>query len=187
VANYPAHSGLLQFSSNLCSKLRLEAKEPPDTPVPHQRSSNRGDPCQLHIELNAFSELEERELARHFVGIGTDGAAVLVLQGCHKDLQTRFQKKLTLIMCFHCTGHGVDLAAQALSQCTIADEVIKACTKSTAEYFHGGNRLLRIEQCRDQPGVNKVTLKTVASTRWMSHRNVIDRAYVLLPAFFFYT
>lgn len=39
-----------------------------------------------------------------------------------------------------------------------------------------------MEQCRDDLGLNKLSLKTVASTRWMSHRAVIDQVYELLPA-----
>jgi hypothetical protein len=135
---------------------------------------------QLYTELSTFSGLEEYELARRFVGIGTDGAAVL--QGCHKGVQTRFQTKFPFMVGFHCMAHRVDLAAKAISKSTLASDTIKACTKSTAEYAHGGNRLLRMEQCRDELGLKKLTLKTVAATRWMSHRAVIDRVYDLLPA-----
>jgi hypothetical protein len=40
---------------------------------------------QLQEELTVFSGWQEAELVKHFVGIGTDGAAVL--QGCHNGVQ----------------------------------------------------------------------------------------------------
>jgi hypothetical protein len=65
------------------------------------------------MELTSFSELDECELARRFVGTGTDGAAVLL--GSHKGVQTRFQMKFPFMPGFHCMAHRVDLAAKALS------------------------------------------------------------------------
>lgn len=74
---------------------------------------------QVHTVITSFSGLEEHDLVCRLVGIGTDGAAVL--QGCHKGVQTRFQKKFPFMVGFHCMAHRVDLA---ISKSTIADEAI---------------------------------------------------------------
>jgi hypothetical protein len=79
-------------------------------------------------------------------------------------------------------AHRVDLAAKAISSSHCAKLGVDACSSVAASYGWGGERLQKLHKCRDELGLRKVTLKSVAETRWVSYAAVIDRVFYLLPA-----